>query len=99
MGEKLNAKIDFDIEDFNITEQCMGPGKQDATYNLVGLVLHLGSGLGFGHYISVVRHPGGDWWVWDDQRGHKIDDIKKINPSNIYLLIYQKKRHCIGNFW
>jgi len=63
------------------------------------MILHLGGGMGFGHYISVIRHPGGEWYVWDDHHGRKVDDIKKINKNTIYMLIYQKKRHCTGHFW
>ena len=62
------------------------PGTNEV-YQLYGVVVHLGSGVG-GHYISYVR-VNGKWYYCDDTKVTLAESGSHIN-NNAYLLFYHK---------
>lgn len=48
----------------------------DRLYDLIAVVIHCGSGINRGHYISIVKSHG-FWLLFDD------DQVDKIDPSTI----------------
>jgi cytochrome c2 len=53
-------------EDKNVEHISQNDGRENAGYNLFGVVQHLG-GLGAGHYVSTVRGDGeGKWKEYND---------------------------------
>jgi ubiquitin carboxyl-terminal hydrolase 8 len=94
-GGKINTKIEFPLEDLDMKKYMVGPESsegRDIEYNLVGCVLH--SGLMFGgHYIAVVRNPGGSWVLCNDSNVRAItsESFYETAKESAYTLVYQKK--------
>jgi ubiquitin C-terminal hydrolase len=70
-------------------------------YYLKGIIVHLGTGLNYGHYISVVRVMG-RWVRFDDEKIDEVDDryLKFIygSPNEAYssspcayILVYERE--------
>ena len=68
-------------------QQLALPGTREV-YELYGVVVHFGSGVG-GHYISYVR-VGGKWYCCDDSKVTLSSPGAEID-TNAYLLFYSKK--------
>lgn len=61
------------------------------SFELFGLVEHLGSGLGGGHYIAYVRAPNAVWHVADDSRVTPVS-FERVKSAKPYLLFFLKKQ-------
>ena len=94
MGEKIDTSISFPLKDLDMKKYVVGPrlDKKFNTYDLTGIILHYGI-LGGGHYIAIVRNPGGKTWqVCDDSRTKTIPESKVDTcSSSVYALVYQRK--------
>ncbi|WFD27341.1 ubiquitinyl hydrolase 1 [Malassezia nana] len=98
--ENLNAYIKhacrvvfpLDLRLFNSSDESSNP---DRLYELVAIVIHVGSGVHQGHYVSIVK-IGSRWALFDDE------DVQFISESEIsqyygdapevgsaYVLFYQ----------
>ena len=93
-GGKINTKIDFPIENLDMKNYLVGPYLEKSTteYDLVGCILH--SGLMFGgHYIAIVRNPGGSWVSCNDSSVRKItpESFMESAQETAYTLVYQRK--------
>lgn len=93
-GGKINTKIEFPIENLDMKNYIVGPYLDTSTtvYDLVGCVLH--SGLMFGgHYIAVVRNPGGSWVCCNDSIVRKTtpESFMETAKESAYTLVYQRK--------
>ena len=82
----------FDLRLFNTSDQSDNP---DRSYELFGIVIHVGSGAHQGHYISVVK-IGNRWALFDDETVEFIaeSDIAKYygdSPEigSAYVLFYR----------
>ena len=93
-GGKINTKIDFPIKNLDMKKYMVGPYLESCTteYDLVGCVLH--SGLMFGgHYIAIVRNPGGSWVSCNDSSVRVTTPESFMEPAKetAYTLVYQRK--------
>jgi len=93
-GGKINTKIEFPLENLDMKKYVVGPSLESNTteYDLVGCVLH--SGLMFGgHYIAIVRNPGGSWVCCNDSSVRKItpEAFMETAKEAAYTLVYQRK--------
>jgi ubiquitin C-terminal hydrolase len=101
IGEKISTPVEYPLVDLDLTSYTSGPAldTKDAVYNLTSIVLHIGGTHG-GHYMSILRNPGGQWMFADD---HRLDTIKpeqaKSQHSTAYILVYMKKSICTGKGW
>lgn len=82
----------FDLRLFNTSDQSDNP---DRSYELFGIVIHVGAGAHQGHYISVVK-IGNRWALFDDETVEFIaeSDIAKYygdSPEigSAYVLFYR----------
>lgn len=95
-GGKINTKISFPVEGLDMKNYLVGPdlAHEDTVYDLIGCILH--SGLMFGgHYVSVVRNPGGKWVFCNDSsvRVVKPEDFMSAAEDTGYTLVYQKRSY------
>ncbi|VDD81499.1 unnamed protein product, partial [Mesocestoides corti] len=95
---KLSYYVPFpqELRLFNTSDDATNP---DQLYELMAVVVHSGSGLNRGHYISLVKSDG-IWLLFDDEYVDKIDpanicdffgttsDASKTSDS-AYILFYQ----------
>ena len=54
-----NIKLDFLLNEKN-------QNKEKTLYNLAAVVVHVGSGIEYGHYYSLVKHFN-KWYKCDDE--------------------------------
>ncbi|CCU99341.1 unnamed protein product [Malassezia sympodialis ATCC 42132] len=98
--ENINAYIKhacrvvfpLDLRLFNSSDESNHP---DRLYELVGIVIHVGSGVHQGHYVSIVK-IGSRWALFDDEEVQFIpeSDISKYygdapEIGSAYVLFYQ----------
>lgn len=97
---KLSYRVVFPLELrlFNTSDDACNP---DRMYDLISVVIHCGSGLSRGHYISIIKSHG-MWVLFDDDIVDKIEasniedfyglasDIQKTSESG-YILFYQSR--------
>ncbi|KAL5012516.1 hypothetical protein ScPMuIL_011067 [Solemya velum] len=97
---KLSFRVVFPLELrlFNTSDDACNP---DRMYDLVAVVIHIGSSINRGHYISIVKSDG-FWLLFDDDIVDKIDastiedfyglpsDHQK-NSETGYILFYQSR--------
>ncbi|KAL4231014.1 Ubiquitin carboxyl-terminal hydrolase 46 [Mactra antiquata] len=97
---KLSYRVVFPLELrlFNTSDDAYNP---DRMYDLVAVVVHIGSSLNRGHYISIVKSED-IWILFDDDIVDKIEassmedffglssDIQK-NSETGYILFYQSR--------
>ena len=91
-GNKFDVKLDFaeiiDISDFVILKE-----KPKITYNLFGVVTHLGESGPYAHFIASCKSPiDNAWYRFNDGLVYPIKDFQKEvhDYGNPYLLFYQK---------
>lgn len=58
--------IALPVVSYHVTQ----PGS--VTGRLLGFVVHLGSGVGGGHYIAYVRTASGQWYCMDDSQVYQV---------------------------
>lgn len=97
---KLSYRVVFPLELrlFNTSDDAYNP---DRMYDLVAVVVHIGSSINRGHYISIVKSED-IWILFDDDIVDKIEasamedfyglpsDIQK-NSETGYILFYQSR--------
>lgn len=90
-GGKVRTRIAYPVEGLDLASYCAGTAldEQDSVYDLVGVVIHVGMLFG-GHYITVVRNPGGRWIVLNDIHARTIMPEQVENNPDAYTLVYQK---------
>ncbi|KDO34099.1 hypothetical protein SPRG_01373 [Saprolegnia parasitica CBS 223.65] len=69
----------------------------EASYELVAVVVHLGEFTAGGHYVAYVRTHPNEWYLMDDNKPLKWvlpDEIEKLEG---YLLFYQCKVVPVAN--
>ena len=86
-GSKISTHIEFDVDGFDTSPFCSDDQEQDCTFDLFGVVEHIGSVSG-GHYVAYAKHHVNNSWLkFDDSKVSKvtIDDVKSCQA---YLLFY-----------
>ena len=86
LGEKNNIFVNYPLDDFDLREYIVGPEKDDAIYELYGVIQHSGS-LGFGHYTAICKNSN-MWVEYNDSQLYKVKDPRS---STAYILFYKKK--------
>ena len=94
-GNKFDVKLDFaeiiDISDFVIFKE-----KPKITYNLFGVVTHLGESGPYAHFIASCKsHIDNAWYRFNDGLVYPIKDFQKEvhDYGNPYILFYQKNKN------
>jgi len=67
---KLNHRVAFptQLRLPNSTDDC-----PDAKFELVAIVVHIGQGIQYGHYVAVVKCQG-HWIKFDDETVERVDE-------------------------
>eukprot|EP00127_Corallochytrium_limacisporum_P001536 Clim_evm15s64 gene=Clim_evmTU15s64 len=74
---KLNYRVSFPLELklYNTMDESIDA---DRLYRLFGIVVHVGSGLNHGHFISIV-YSQGYWIIFDDENVDTITEDQLMN--------------------
>ena len=93
-NNKLNKKndtfVDFPLYDLDLRRYIIGPDKNNALYDIYGIIYHLGNGINTGHYIAVCKNNN-DWICYNDINVKIFYDEKNLIDKSAYLLFYKKK--------
>lgn len=92
VGTKISTPIIVDPEIVIPEGWCSITDEKKIKYQLTGLIVHLGSSLVYGHYISIVKDDD-KWLVCNDTiltEADTLDDALKCSGGDIYLLSYRK---------
>ena len=83
---RINTSVTIPME-MDMAEMA---GGGDGRYRLVGLILHIGSSLEGGHYITHIRHPeDGFFYNANDDHFAPIPD-PALSGSSPYILMYER---------
>ena len=88
-GNKKNDKINFCIENLDLSKYCVGYNKFKCQFELYAICNHIGT-RNFGHYYAYCKVNNNKWYEFNDNIIKSID-IYNIDTSNAYCLFYQKK--------
>lgn len=93
--KKLGYRVPYplDMKLYDNTEET------DKEYNLVAVVVHVGSGPNHGHYVSVVKSHN-HWLFFDDENVEMVDESFvqsffgssqefSTNTDHGYMLFYE----------
>lgn len=47
-------------------------------YELYGVIVHSGVSVHGGHYYSYVKNASGDWYICNDEKVQKIEDVNRV---------------------
>jgi ubiquitin C-terminal hydrolase len=82
------------VENENPMERSLSPGlPKEEPYLLSAVVVHLGAGVGGGHFVCYRKFHG-QWWVCNDERCSPIDEDRVLS-SHVYMLFYEKAKKTI----
>ena len=87
-----NVKLDFSL-DIDITNFVILKDKPKVTYNLYGVITHLGESGPNAHFIASCKSPIDSlWYRFNDGLVYRINDFQKEihDFGNPYILFYQK---------
>ena len=85
-GEKKDNYIIYPISDFDLSEYIVGPEKNNAKYDLYGVIQHFG-GLSGGHYTAICKNDN-NWVSYNDST---LDIVTNPVTKNAYILFYIRK--------
>ncbi|KAG4304469.1 hypothetical protein PORY_002179 [Pneumocystis oryctolagi] len=84
----------------NTTDDVDNP---DRLYELYAVIVHLGSGSCYGHYVSVIKTESG-WTLFDDERVEPVNEmfVRRFfgnfpGEATAYILFYQTADTSIQN--
>lgn len=87
---KINVKIDFPIENLDLSRYVLGYNPKTYVYDLFGVCNHTG-GTNGGHYTAFIKHACNKWIHFNDNIIEIVDDPSKMVSSMAYCLFYRKK--------
>ena len=87
-AEKIGSKIEFPLENFDLSNYIVGPLNPKPIYELYAVSQHFGS-TGGGHYTAVGKNTG-KWYDFNDSSVSSTSE-SSIQSSAAYLLFYRRK--------
>jgi len=87
-----NVKIDF-YENIDITQFVLQKDKPRITYNLYGVITHIGKSGPNAHFVASCKSPiNNRWYRYNDAIVNEITNIQKdvIEFGTPYILFYQR---------
>ncbi|KAK2873431.1 hypothetical protein FQN49_002372, partial [Arthroderma sp. PD_2] len=101
-SSRLTTKVAFS-ENLDLTQRLIpraGRSGETLKYNLTSVIVHRGTCIKAGHYISYVKGPTGLWTRLDDESSEPvdIDDVLDCHEDMEvpYVLIYNRQPLFIG---
>ena len=91
-GNIYDVKLIFS-ETIDITEYVLQKDKPQITYNLYGVITHIGQSGPNAHFIASCKSPiDNKWYRYNDAFVNPINDIQKeiFDFGTPYILFYQK---------
>ena len=93
-AQKINALVDFPLEDLDLSKFARGYKKSSFKYDLFGICNHMGGVMG-GHYTAFVKNAENKWLHCNDTSVTIVEDPKSIITPMAYCLFYRKKNNLL----
>ena len=87
--QKLQAHIDFPLENLDLSKYVVGYQAEGYKYDLFGVCNHMGGVMG-GHYTAFVKNSANQWIHYNDHMAGFMDVNSVVSPT-AYCLFYRKK--------
>lgn len=87
-GNKNSRKIDYPIEDLDLSKLSTFPVKRRLTYDLYSVICHIGNTHG-GHYYNISQ-INGEWIKLNDESASRVIRQDDLVSTNAYILFYRK---------
>ena len=91
---KIQNRIDFPIEDLDMSRYITGYKSKDYVYDLFGICNHSGGVMG-GHYTSFVKNSKNEWLHYNDTNVSIIPEKHMLITPMAYCLFYRKKNKLV----
>ena len=91
-GNIYDVKLDF-TETIDITQFVLFKDKPQITYNLYGVITHIGQSGPDAHFVASCKSQiNNKWYRFNDAFVNPINDFQKevINFGTPYILFYQR---------
>ena len=88
-GRKINADVDFPIDDLDMSKYVMGYNRDSYKYELYAISNH-GGGSGGGHYWAYAKNSDSNWYKFNDNVVSTLNVSKVVSPE-AYCLFYRLK--------
>ena len=85
-GNKFECDLEFE-KTLNLTNYITNPASPKS-YELIGVISHLGKSSLEGHFIAYCKHFDDSWYIFNDSIVNQIDD-KKDFKGIPYILFYK----------
>jgi ubiquitin C-terminal hydrolase len=91
-GQKLHTKIDFTLDDLNLTPFVCTDKKDpnNYIYTLYAINYHSGS-VNSGHYWSACKNLDNNWYLFNDGNTSKYHNTNDLVTKDAYILFYYRK--------
>ena len=93
-GNIYNVKLDFN-EEIDITQFVLQKDTPQLTYNLYGVITHIGKSGPDAHFIASCKSPiNNRWYRYNDAIVSPINNVQKevIDFGTPYILFYQRNK-------
>eukprot|EP01132_Coremiostelium_polycephalum_P003176 gene3176-3975_t len=87
--EKINAYIDFPLDNLDLSKWVLNKSGVPPIYQLYAVSNHMGN-MGTGHYTAFVKNRE-QWYSISDGSYHSVDK-SKIKTPEAYVLFYELKQ-------
>jgi len=98
--EKITELVSFPLEGLDLSDYVVGPEKDSAVFDCVGVSRHHGTLTG-GHYTAHVRSAAdGEWYLMDDSRVSKVDAAnleRETVEASAYVLFFKKRGTSVNH--
>ena len=91
---KINKRIDFPLENLDLTKYVRGYNPSTYKYDLFGICNHSGGVTG-GHYTAFVKNAQDKWHHYNDNFVESVDVPENMVTPNAYCLFYRKKNNLV----
>tara|TARA_B110000008_G_scaffold279100_2_gene324921 strand:- start:1869 stop:2903 length:1035 start_codon:yes stop_codon:yes gene_type:complete len=89
-ARKDQRLIDFELENFDLSDLIVGYDKESYVYDLYGICNHSGGTLG-GHYTSFIKNNNRKWYHCNDTNVSEVAESTLKTPK-AYCFFYRKKK-------
>ena len=95
-GQKVRAKIDFDLNLLDLDPWFIGNRETTPTkYRCLSVIDHHGM-MGGGHYVSSCRYEGDTWIRYDDETVAQMP-TEHVNNGDTYVILLEQQNNSQPN--
>ena len=91
---KIENRIDFPLEDLDLSKYVIGYNPSTYVYDLYGVCNHMGGTMG-GHYTAYVKNSADIWVHYNDSNVEQMKNLTHIVSPSAYCLFYRKKNKSV----